>query len=135
MSRSGYVEDDGEDNWAMICWRGAVTSAIRGSKGQAFLSEMLTAMDALPEPKLVAMELEMDGQVCAIGSVGRARGVDMSKIDAEDYSKVAAVFGINEKLAQEIVWMNDDAGSWKETPEQRFVRMRNWVTRNLKGSA
>jgi hypothetical protein len=134
MSRSGYTEDDGDgDQWGWIRWRGAVASAIRGKRGQAFLREMLASMEALPEPKLVAMELEADGQVCAIGSVGRARGIDMSKIDPEDYSRVATVFGINEKLAQEIVWMNDDAGPWKETDDQRFERMRRWVTRNLVG--
>ncbi len=132
MSRSGYVEDDGDgDQWQLIRWRGAVASAMRGKRGQAFLGEMLTALDALPEPKLVAMELEADGQVCAIGSVGRMRGVDMSKIDPEEYSQVASAFGINEKLAQEIMWMNDDAGSWKETPEERFARMRKWVERHL----
>lgn len=132
MSRSGYIEDDGDgDQWAMIRWRGAVASAMRGKRGQAFLGEMLTAMEALPEPKLVAMELEADGQVCAIGSVGRARGIDMSKIDPEEYSRVAAVFGINEKLAQEIVWMNDEAGPWKETPEARFARMKRWIERHI----
>ncbi len=128
MSRSGYSDGDGDyDQWALIRWGGAVASALRGKRGQAFLTEMLAALDALPEPKLVSMELEAEGQVCAIGSVGLARGIDMSKIDPEDYSRVAAVFGINEKLAQEIVWMNDDSGPWKETDEQRFARMRRWV--------
>jgi hypothetical protein len=135
MSRSGYIDDGDIDQWDLIRWRGAVASAIRGKRGQAFLREMLASMETLPEPKLVAMELEADGQVCAIGSVGRARGVDMTQIDPEDYSKVAAVFGINEKLAQEIVWMNDDAGPCRETPENRFVRMRRWVETNLSQAA
>lgn len=119
--------------------RGVPSSETReGWWYHASQEEKLAQIDAAISLGLTSVHVArncMDGQVCAIGSVGRARGVDMSKIDAEDYSKVAAVFGINEKLAQEIVWMNDDAGSWKETPEQRFVRMRNWVTRNLKGSA
>lgn len=130
MSRSGY-SDDCDDQWALIRWRGAVNSAIRGKRGQSFLREMLTSMDALPEPKLVAMELEEGGQVCAIGSVGRARKIDMSKIDPEDYSRVARAFGISEALAQEIVWMNDESGPWQETPENRFLRMRRWIERNL----
>ena len=46
MSRSGYT-DDMEDMWQHICWRGAVASAIRGRRGQAFLREMLAAMDAI----------------------------------------------------------------------------------------
>lgn len=131
MSRSGYSDDIDNWDWDLIRWRGAVKSAMRGKRGQAFLREMLAALDALPEKKLVAMELEAEGQVCAIGSVGRARGIDMSKIDPEDYSKVAAVFEINEKLAREIVWMNDE-GVWCSTPEERFEKMRSWIEKNIR---
>lgn len=131
MSRSGY-SDDIDDQWGWIRWRGTVASAIRGKRGQAFLTEMLAAMDALPEKKLVAWQLEAEGQVCAIGSVGRQRGVDMTKLDPEDYSRVAHTFGIADPLAQEIVWMNDEDGPFKETPEQRFARMRKWVESKLR---
>jgi hypothetical protein len=72
MSRSGYSDDC--DQWDMIRWRGAVASSIRGARGQAFLKEMLAALDALPEPKLIAEELESDGAVCAIGAVGPFAG-------------------------------------------------------------
>lgn len=132
MSRSGYT-DDCDDQWSFIMWRGAVKSAMRGQRGQAFLREMLTAMDALPEKKLTSRELEADGQVCAIGSVGRARGVDMSKLDPEDPDRVAAAFGVSRALACEIVFMNDEGHFWaKETPEQRFDRMRQWVSLQIK---
>lgn len=131
MSRSGY-SDDIDDQWGWIRWRGTVASAIRGKRGQAFLTEMLAAMDALPEKKLVAWQLEAGGQVCAIGSVGRQRGVDMTKLDPEDYSRVAYTFGIADPLAQEIVFMNDEAGFYGETPEQRFIRMRNWIVAKLR---
>lgn len=135
MSRSGY-SDDSDDNWSFICWRGAVESAIRGKRGQAFLRELLAALDALPERKLIANELEVsDGAVCAIGAVGKARGVDMSKIDPEDMERVAGKFGIADALAKEIVWMNDEAGHWKETPEQRFERVRKWVACKIKSEA
>lgn len=134
MSRAGYYDDD-SDQWATICWRGAVASAIRGKRGQAFLREMLTAMDALPEKKLVSHELEMDGQVCAIGSVGMARGIDMSQLDPENYSKVADTFGISEALAREIVYENDEGGWRDDTPEKRFERMRAWIMKNLRDGA
>lgn len=130
MSRSGYNEDI--DNWQLIMWRGAVASAIKGRRGQAFLKEMLAAMDALPEPKLVENELEEDGAVCAIGSVGKMRGVDMSKIDPEDYQRVATAFGVSEALAREVMFMNDDGGFWKETEEQRFTRMRKWIADQIR---
>jgi len=135
MSRSGYT-DDCDTQWQFVLWRGAVASAIRGKRGQQFLGEMLAAMEALPEKKLTSWELEADGQVCAIGSVGRARGIDMSKLDPEDCDRVAAAFGISRALACEIVWQNDEA-TWsaEETPERRFERMKAWAERNLKKSA
>lgn len=45
----------------MIRWRGAVASAIRGKRGQAFLREMLAALDAMPEKRLIAGSLVFDG--------------------------------------------------------------------------
>ena len=132
MSRSGYSED--HEQWTMIRWRGAVASAIRGKRGQAFLREMLAALDAMPEKRLIGHELEYDGNVCAIGSVGKARGLDMSELDPEDPYTVANVFGIARAMAAEIVFENDEgAGYWsKETPEARWHRMRAWVISNLK---
>lgn len=111
-------------------WRGAVASAIRGRRGQAFLEEMLAAFDALPERKLIENSLiENDGAVCALGAVGKARALDMQKIDPEDHETVAGAFGVAHALACEIMFENDEgAGYWaKETPEQRFERMRRWV--------
>ena len=136
MSRSGYSEDCDND-WGAICWRGAVASAIKGRRGQAFLKEMLCALDALPEHKLVAENLEADGAVCAIGAVGRGRGIDMSKIDPEDKESVAATFGVAPALAAEIAYINDEAacGYWRaeETPEARFIRVRKWVESQVRG--
>jgi hypothetical protein len=82
MSRAQYSEDI--DGWELIRWRGAVAKAIKGKRGQAFLREMLIALDALPDKRLIARELEKDGEVCAIGSVGKARGIDLSTVDPED---------------------------------------------------
>lgn len=131
MSRSGYTDDYDGEHWQLIMWRGAVASAIKGRRGQAFLKEMLAAMDALPEPKLVANELEEEGAVCAIGSVGKKRGVDMSEIDPEDYERVAKAFGVSEALAREVMWANDDGGRYKETDEERFARMRAWIVNRI----
>lgn len=130
MSRSGYGEDR-YDHWAVIRWRGAVASAIRGRRGQAFLKEMLAALDALPEKKLVREDLENEYGVCALGAVGRMRGLDMSKIDPEDCEQVIDAFKISSALAREIMWYNDDA--WCQlTDDQRFEKMRNWVAKKIK---
>lgn len=131
MSRAGY-SDDVDDNWDLICWRGAVTSAIRGKRGQAFLRELLAALDALPEKRLIADELEEDGCFCALGAVGKARGLDLSSINTENWRQMADTFGIAEAMAREIMAENDnDFAHRVETPEQRFRRVRAWVERHL----
>jgi hypothetical protein len=129
MSRSGYSDDC--ENWSLICWRGAVASALKGKRGQAFLLELREAMEAMPEKRLVADVLEADGQFCTIGVLGAKRGINMKALDPDDREGVAAAFGIAPALAAEIVFMNDE-GNWNaETPEQRWVRMREWVESNI----
>lgn len=133
MSRSGYSDDYDDDQWSMIMYRGRVASATRGKRGQALLKDILIAMNAMPSKRLVAHELEAaDGAVCAIGAAGKLRGVDMSKLDPEDPETVAGKFDIADCLVREIVWENDECGRRKETPEERFRRMRKWVRSQIK---
>lgn len=150
MSRSGYIDDC--DQWDLIRWRGAVASSIRGKRGQAFLRELVTALDALPEKKLIAEELEIEGQVCALGAVGRARGLDMAGVDPGDHDTVASVFQIPHALACEIMWENDEQAAffyygyeqhadhvvayWKNhKAERRWQGMRAWAVKHLKSDA
>lgn len=138
MSRSGY-DDDGSE-WDLICYRGRVASAIRGKRGQAFLLELLSALDAMPEKKLAAESLKYDsGAVCSLGAVAVKRGLGEEKIkqldqqfEYENHRYVACEFGIAEVLVREIVYMNDEAVWNKETPEERFVRMRKWVVDQIR---
>lgn len=116
-------------------WRGAVASAITGRRGQAFLIEMRDALDAMPEKRLVAEELTVGGDVCAMGAVARKRAVDMAEMDPENYDGVAKKLGIASALAREIAYMNDEGGAYwesgKETPERRWERMRKWVDEKI----
>lgn len=131
MSRSGYSEDC-DDQWAAIMWQGAVASATRGKRGQAFLRDLIAALDALPEKRLIKDSLqEPTGEVCALGALGKARGVDMAPIDPDDSDTVAGVFNIASALSREVVWINDEMGSHKETPEERFARVRRWAESQL----
>lgn len=134
MSRSGYT-DDIENSWDFIRWRGAVNSAINGARGQAFLRELLIALEALPQKRLISEELQDPydaGAVCAIGAVGKARGLDMSKLDPEDREAVAKAFGIAPALAAELVYQNDE-GCWlSELPECRYDRMRLWIEKHIR---
>lgn len=132
MSRSGY-SDDCDDTWGVIRWRGAVKSAIRGRRGQAFLREVLDALDAMQEKRLIAHALVRDGECCTMGAVALARGLEVSSIDPDDREEVASAFGIAEALAAEIAYENDDY--WRpETPEARWERMRSWVAKRVSPS-
>jgi hypothetical protein len=135
VSRSGYVDDYWDDPWQMVRWRGAVTSAIRGKRGQALLREMRDALDAMPEKRLITNQIVCEEGVCALGAVAVRRGLDVEDVAPEDRARVARVFDIAEALAAEIVWMNDEACWRPETPEERWTRMRAWVEKLIEEGA
>lgn len=127
MSRSGYHDD--LDPLALGQWRAQVASAIRGKRGQAFLRDFIAALDALPEKKLVKDEIVTDdGAVCALGALGKQRGVNLEALDPYDYDQLGATFGIAHQLAQEVMFWNDE---WDDTPEKRWQRMRDWAVKNV----
>lgn len=158
MSRSGY-HDDCDDNWGLIRWRGAVASALRGSRGQAFLRELVAALDAMPEKRLASESLvTADGEFCTLGVVGAARGVELEALDPEDWTSVANAFGLSEAMVREIVYENDEAVCewdwvWVEVcgpmrpyqprttsfrmpidkaAERRWKHMRDWAQKHIK---
>lgn len=155
MSRSGYSDDYDDENGALAMYRGMVASATRGKRGQALLKDILIAMNGMTVKRLVKDELEYaDGSVCAIGAAGKLRGVDMSGLASDDAETVAFRFNVADCLAREIVYENDECG-WsgeyvfvddvdyygragtyrrmrKETPEERYERMRKWVRSQIK---
>lgn len=144
MSRSGYT-DDNDDPLARGRWRAQVKSAIRGKRGQSFLQELATAMDAMPVKELIANQLiDAEGACCTIGVVCKSRGIDVSKVDPHEPWDVGRAVGIAHQMAQEIEYCNDEYGysfekvkgknRWErveETPEQRWQRMRKWVSDRL----
>ena len=134
MSRSGYSDgyDDAYSQWAMIRWRGAVASATKGMRGQAMFRELADALDAMETKRLIANDLIKDGEVCALGALGRARDLSMEDIDPEDRDAVAAKFDIASALAAEITYMNDEWYGYNTTPEDRFWKMRQWVAEQIK---
>ena len=125
MSRTEYSYD--LDNWSHIRWRGAVSSAIKGRRGQKFLKELLKELDAMTEKTLISSELESDGQLCTLGVLGNAKNIDISKIDPTDSVRISNEFDIAEALAMEVAFMNDEGGYAAEKPEYRWLRMRWWA--------
>ena len=128
MSRHGYLED-GDDEYPLALGRQAVASAINGMRGQAFLRELVAALDTLPDKVLIAEALVADGAYCAIGSVGAARGMDMSKLDPDFPEAIAQAFGIAPALVREIEFMNDDC---YVDPAGRWQLVRDWAVRNTR---
>ena len=155
MSRSGYTDDeDVPGQFAM--WRGTVASAIRGKRGQKMLRDLLAALDAMPQKRLITSHLvDNEGEVCALGALGKHRGVDLSHceqlIDADGYcedsealaSRLSKAFDIATPLAQEIQYLNDERCDFKYvgnerrayTPEERWEEMRKWVASKIKNPA
>lgn len=130
MSRSEYSDDC--SNWEVICWRGAVASAIRGKRGQAFLRELIAALDAMPAKKLARGNLITPEGRCALGVVGHARGMQyLERIQEYERREIAAEFGIAESLAAEIMFENDEWWKWNESPQARYQRMREWASRHI----
>lgn len=127
MSRSGYSDDI--DNWALIRWRGQVASSIRGIKGQAFLKELIFAMDAMANKRLIAHELRKDGEVCALGVIGSKRNLPLEEFDPYDHGGLASEFLISHQLIQEIEYINDSG--WR-SPEDRWKTVYNWAKSQIR---
>lgn len=131
MSRSNY--DDDCDNWELIRWRGAVTAALQGRRGQAFLRELVSTLDAMTHKRLIADKLELvDGDVCALGAVGRARLLRMDDLDEQDVESVAARFGLAEALVRELTFINDEDYYAQSSPESRWRVVRDWALANIR---
>ena len=160
MSRSGYTDDFDNDGKGWL-WRRAVANAMAGKRGQAMLRELVAALDALPEKVLDSEELvSVEGTYCAMGALGRARGMDMANIDPDNRGSLAKAFGIAPAMAAEVMFMNDECVEgdlisydfevcgpmrvfekhmqlrWKLDSvigRQRWAKMRAWAVANVKG--
>jgi hypothetical protein len=132
MSRSGY-SDDCE---YLALWRGVIASATRGKRGQRFFRDLVAALDAMPVKRLVAGEIETtDGEVCALGSLARVRGLALERDDVHYHNILGETFDIAHQLAQEVMFENDEGGPYgDETPERRWERVRKWAGEQIKAT-
>ena len=135
MSRSGYSDDC--DGSALQLWRGAVHKAMTGKRGQRLLVDIASAMDAMPEKRLITEDLiSADGEFCTLGVVGCARGVGNQLKATDPYAResIASLLDVAPALVAEISYVNDDPDAYispTETPETRWHRMRAWVASNI----
>lgn len=132
MGRSGYSDDYGDSDLPIELYRQAVHRATTGYRGQHLLRRLRDALDAMPSKRLIAGNIkDAAGQVCALGALDPTAPAYTGDDWDEDFGharKLATHFNVAPALASEIVYMNDEALSWKdETPEARWTRMRAWV--------
>ncbi len=77
MSRipEGECEDyESQRRWALQ--RANTVRQIKSKRGQAFLRELLAALEALPEKKLIEGAIAKGDHVCALGALAMKRRVD-----------------------------------------------------------
>jgi hypothetical protein len=133
MSRSGYT-DEYDDYGQIARWHGQVASSSRGKRGQRFFVDLIAALDAMPERRLIRDELEADGGVCGIAALGRHRGVDLEPlrelVDEGDHDGLGEAFDIAAPLVAETMHCNDERFA-SVTPETRWKLMRAWAVENL----
>lgn len=131
MSRSGYSND--LDVLDLGRWRAIIASASRGKRGQAFFRDLLAALDAMPDRRLIASDIIDDsGCMCALGALAANKGVPPESLDAYDYESLGKTFDIAHQLAQEVMYENDEGQYPRETPEGRWHRIRAWAVSQIK---
>lgn len=158
MNRSGF-SDECDDPLAEGRWTAAVNSSLRGKRGQAFLRELLAALDAMPDKRLIANSAAKDGCMCTLAVVAAQRGHDLQKLDSDmamwEWGRIAEQLGISQAMAREVMYLNDKGVSemgwvpvagptdqWGREPEvytelagaaeRRWQYMRGWVAQQLK---
>ena len=132
MSRSGYSDDCDE---GLELYRGNIDRATAGKRGQRFFRELVAALDALPEKRLIRGELEQEtGAVCALGALRKAKNIDMEPLRESDWDALGDAFNVAPMLTQEVMYMNDDYMDFddsSETPEERWERVRKWAAEQI----
>lgn len=141
-------------------YRGRVASATRGRRGQRFFRELLAALEAMPVKELQAATFDegpitggdvvVDGGVCALGALARAKSIDITDADPDDdqvAEELAVKFDIADCLSREVIWANDEwdsgyrrvrdytgeyLGFRRDTPAERWHRMHEWVAKKIK---
>ena len=145
MSRSGYCEDGDYEPLQAGRWNAQVASALRGARGQKFLRDLVTALDAMPVKELVSGALETEeGAVCALGCLGKAKGVQLRSLASEDWDDsdwdtLSETFNIAPQLAREVMYINDDRDSYYRPVQpdnaQRWRDVRGWAVSHIRLTA
>jgi hypothetical protein len=107
--------------------------SIRGKRGQKFFRNLVAALEAMPQKRLIAEAIDVPYGtaerdpwrnpknpsapyliprercgVCALGALARARGINLRGVDPEATGYIAKKLGIADMLAREVTWENDE---------------------------
>lgn len=142
-------DEDFPGQWEL--WQANFERHMNGAAGQRALLDLHAALKAMPEPRLIAGRLaDENGQVCTVGALALHRrtvkGEDPETVledlaqqisqetaetdswESEEVTVHAGVsVGLRRMMAQHLGHLNDQDGSWQETPEERYVRVLRWV--------
>jgi len=107
MSRNEWISVDTLINLQQQ----ALRRSIEGKRGQAFLLELIEALDAIPDKKLYNGKLvTTEGGCCALGALGIKRGLNLEALnDEENTAILSKVFNIAPSLVAEIMYLNDES--------------------------
>lgn len=146
MSRESNTDYyyDGPNTYGI--WMHAYGRAVKSKRGQAFLKEMKTALEVIPNHRLISSSWCEESGVCALGAVAVKREVDATgqaweetkatlipvfgqgETDDLRRSSEFAVdeFGVQRTIAWEVAQEND-GGVGNETSADRWQRMYDFV--------
>ena len=110
-----------------------LAAAIRSKRGQTLLRDLLAALDAMPDKKLIAGDfVRPNGSCCALGVLGLARGIDPEYLAAlgDDYDRASKSFGASISLIRHIQDENDHRLK-NATQDQRWAHVRGWAASKI----
>lgn len=116
-------------NRPLPAFKASISRAVNSTGGQAMLKNLLSALDAMPYPRLIGGVFEFDCDYCAIGALGKAAGLNVAKFSTEKLPELAATFGCPLVLIDVIMKTNDEGR--RELPAQKWSRMRDWTAHQI----
>ena len=141
MSRAGFGDGDDSD-YPYELWEKTCELALNGKRGQKFLRELVAALDALPEKKLIAGQLKDEtGAVCALGAVCVRKHLYTPALEPREdeeylhWPPLAGALKISETLVRLVEHENDESDEWRDhklTPEERWQHVRQWAKDMIK---
>jgi hypothetical protein len=92
VSRISYSEEEDYPGQFNL-WQANLMRSVRGRAGQAALRELKTALDAMPEKRLIEGHLVKDGEVCTVGAFALGKVMSKGKAREEALAELEAEYG------------------------------------------